>query len=244
MAISINDVYTTTLTLLNKEQRGYVTPAEFNQIAGVVQNEIFEGYFQKAAVPDDMDSDLANIGQQYKEKLQPFVTHVSLSYLNEPETYSPLEINDLYRVLDFYPRYEDVAIPIKADRVSSMEANSVNLSPLVAPTKHNPIVVYETEVPGLIVEANNYPGFRIYPYDVLSVDVHYIKTPSTPNWIGTSLNGQIVPFLDNVDYQNFDLHVSDYSEVVARVLLYFGISTRSDEILAVAGSKEQQNSAI
>ena len=31
MAININDVYKTTLLILNKEQRGYVPPAEFNK---------------------------------------------------------------------------------------------------------------------------------------------------------------------------------------------------------------------
>ena len=31
--------------ILNKEQRGYVTPAEFNSLATLVQDEIFESYF-------------------------------------------------------------------------------------------------------------------------------------------------------------------------------------------------------
>ena len=37
MAVSVNTVYTTVLYILNKEQRGYVTPAEFNSIADLVQ---------------------------------------------------------------------------------------------------------------------------------------------------------------------------------------------------------------
>ena len=46
MAISVDDVYKTVLFILNKEQRGYMPPAEFNRIATHVQREIFEGYFQ------------------------------------------------------------------------------------------------------------------------------------------------------------------------------------------------------
>ena len=33
MAINVNEVYKTALLILNKEQRGYVTPNEFNKIA-------------------------------------------------------------------------------------------------------------------------------------------------------------------------------------------------------------------
>ena len=33
MAINVNTVYKTVLLILNKEERGYVTPDEFNKIA-------------------------------------------------------------------------------------------------------------------------------------------------------------------------------------------------------------------
>ena len=45
MAVNVNTVYQTVLAILNKEQRGYMTPSEFNRIATQVQLEIFESYF-------------------------------------------------------------------------------------------------------------------------------------------------------------------------------------------------------
>ena len=45
MAINVNTVYQTVLSILNKEQRGYMTPDEFNKVATQVQLEIFENYF-------------------------------------------------------------------------------------------------------------------------------------------------------------------------------------------------------
>ncbi len=47
MAINVNTVYQTALLLLNKEQRGYLTPTEFNSIATQVQLDIFENYFEE-----------------------------------------------------------------------------------------------------------------------------------------------------------------------------------------------------
>ena len=46
MAINVNTVYQTVLSILNKEQRGYLTPDEFNKTATQVQLEIFENYFE------------------------------------------------------------------------------------------------------------------------------------------------------------------------------------------------------
>ena len=40
MAINVNTVYQTVLLILNKEQRGYITPNEFNKIATQVQLEM------------------------------------------------------------------------------------------------------------------------------------------------------------------------------------------------------------
>ena len=45
MAINVNTVYQTVLSILNKEQRGYLTPDEFNKTTTQVQLDIFEKYF-------------------------------------------------------------------------------------------------------------------------------------------------------------------------------------------------------
>ena len=45
MAISVDKVYKTVLSILNKESRGFITPDEFNKVANQVQLELFEKYF-------------------------------------------------------------------------------------------------------------------------------------------------------------------------------------------------------
>ena len=45
MAISVDTVYQRVLALANKEQRGYITPQEFNLLANQAQMSIFESYF-------------------------------------------------------------------------------------------------------------------------------------------------------------------------------------------------------
>ena len=45
MAISVDKVYKTVLTILNREQRGQLTPAQFNKLANQAQLEILEKTF-------------------------------------------------------------------------------------------------------------------------------------------------------------------------------------------------------
>ena len=45
MAVSIDKVHQKVLAFANKEQRGYITPQEFNLFADQAQMEIFEQYF-------------------------------------------------------------------------------------------------------------------------------------------------------------------------------------------------------
>ena len=45
MAVNIDTVYQRVLAIANKEQRGYITPQEFNLYANQAQMDIFEQYF-------------------------------------------------------------------------------------------------------------------------------------------------------------------------------------------------------
>jgi len=75
MAINVNTVYQTVLLILNKEQRGYMTPIEFNKTGAQAQLEIFEAYFdslnQQIRVPQT-DTDYANRISSLDSKLSIF----------------------------------------------------------------------------------------------------------------------------------------------------------------------------
>jgi hypothetical protein len=75
MAINVNTVYQTVLLILNKEQRGYMTPVEFNKIGTQTQLEIFETYFdslnQQLRVPQ-ANTDYADRVVNLDEKISIF----------------------------------------------------------------------------------------------------------------------------------------------------------------------------
>ena len=75
MAVNIDTVYKTVLLILNKENRGYMTPDEFNRTATQVQLDIFNNYFeglnQQLRVPDN-DSEYSDRQKNLQEKIAIF----------------------------------------------------------------------------------------------------------------------------------------------------------------------------
>jgi hypothetical protein len=97
MAINVNTVYQTVLLILNKEQRGYMTPVEFNKTGTQAQLEIFETYFdslnQQIRIPQT-DTDYADRVSNLDEKISIFkefgnATSISSSNVfNLPQQFS------------------------------------------------------------------------------------------------------------------------------------------------------------
>ena len=85
--VNVNTVYTTVLYILNKEQRGYITPSEFNSLAVQVQNEIFESYFpdgnqlnRQNQNNTQNDTEFFNMYKDIAYKLYPFEKEISFTY--------------------------------------------------------------------------------------------------------------------------------------------------------------------
>ena len=90
MAINVDKVYKTVLLIINKEQRGYLTPDEFNKIATQVQLEIFESYFETLNQQIRLPQNESEYGDRYKtvqEKLDIFKVLGSATYVASNPNY-------------------------------------------------------------------------------------------------------------------------------------------------------------
>ena len=85
MAINVDKVYKTVLLIINKEQRGYLTPDEFNKIATQVQLEVFETYFETLNQQMRVPQNESEYGDRYKtvqEKLDIFKVLGTATYVD------------------------------------------------------------------------------------------------------------------------------------------------------------------
>ena len=85
MAISVDTIYQRVLALANKEQRGYITPQEYNLLANHAQMAIFESYFydknQRNRIEDarSIEVDETDISELLDRKLAPFQSYEAVT---------------------------------------------------------------------------------------------------------------------------------------------------------------------
>ena len=93
--VRVDDVYQKVLALASKEQRGYITPQEFNLFADHAQMNIFEQYFydlsQRQRIPgnDQEYADLASAFKYHKYPEAPVSLVISTKPIldaSEPDT--------------------------------------------------------------------------------------------------------------------------------------------------------------
>jgi hypothetical protein len=176
--VNVNTVYKTVLYILNKEQRGYITPDEFNTLGTQVQREIFEAYFeelnQQLRIPQN-DSEYANRVANLEEKIDIFNTSNLCTYVN-PHFTLP---TDVHRIGSIKLDGSSVIPSIGIQKVNRAEYTLLNNSPLTKPTTSYPVYIGETTgapsaAPSQIV---------VHPSSITSnVRCNYIKAPVDPRW--------------------------------------------------------------
>ena len=184
MAINVDTVYKTVLLILNNEQRGYMTPDEFNKTATQVQRKIFERYFedlnqQVRIQQSDMEySDRIAITD---EKIAEFKTEKEISWTSNKFALP----TDLYRLGSI--TYEKAttfgssrSLPVEMQRVGRAEIYNIRRSPLTAPTVKNPIYIYENNTITFYPELATTPAQN--PVFLDKIKVQYLKKPSDVRW--------------------------------------------------------------
>jgi len=100
----IDLIYQIVKTILNKELRGNITPDEFNKIAKLVQDEIYEEYFGDLNLQQNKQNKgltnkgFANLAQITRQKIEVFHAQANLTY-NIGNTWFVLP-SDLYFLND------------------------------------------------------------------------------------------------------------------------------------------------
>jgi len=95
--VNVNAVYQTVLLILNQQQRGYITPDEFNKVGTQAQLSMFEGYAsdlnQQYRVPQN-DTEYANRIKNIEQKLQFFQRTIGIPYDGTVSGFPLLDFTD------------------------------------------------------------------------------------------------------------------------------------------------------
>jgi len=204
--VNIDTVYQRVLAFANKEQRGYITPQEFNLFANQAQLEVFEQYFydlNQAARVHGNDTIYADVDDMLEEKIQVFEV-TSATYVAA----------DIYRLHSV--RYNNTNCEI----LRKLDFNDVmSGGPLTAPSDTRPVA----NVSGGILRVIGSDNLTLIPDEI-----SYVKKPTKAVWDYFVLNDKALYSVNTS--VNFELHPSEESELVYKILKYAGLSMKRDDL--------------
>jgi hypothetical protein len=225
--ISIDTVYQRVLAIANKEQRGYITPQEFNLFANQAQSDIFEQYFydinQFARAPKN-STEYSNLEDITDDKLAPFKKKQ-----NAPVNLGP----GLFEIPDYIYKLGTVKYQEKyvVDEVQEDELIYIKNSPLTNPTRKRPVYIRFGH------NITTAEVIEIHPTSITSqVTYTYIKKPSKVNWGYAVIGGNAL--YDATTAVNFELHPSEEKKLVLKILALCGILLKEADLYSVATSDE------
>tara|TARA_Y100000401_G_scaffold116684_1_gene123089 strand:+ start:1080 stop:1841 length:762 start_codon:yes stop_codon:yes gene_type:complete len=245
--ISVDTVYQKVLAMANKEQRGYITPQEFNLFADKVQMEIFENYFhdlKTAYYKVKNENSYSDEISMLHEKLQFFkqegndntVTITSGTKVFNTDVVTP----PIYR-LDTLSCHEldesgDITNSREFTELNKKEITQALRNPLTTPTSDRPVFVREADI-----NSNQTTNrLRLYPTFTTNsnITISYWRRPTPPRWAFVVVGGQALFNAGNA--VNFELHPSEEEILVTRILAISGIAMTNME-LAQAATVDEGN---
>jgi hypothetical protein len=230
----INSVRNTVLSVLNKNNYGYISPNDFNLFAKQAQLDIFENYFYRynyqILKENSMQSGIgyADIKKQFEEVIDSFSKLVALTKTSG--TFAlPTDYYTIVRVI----HTNGVGRMVEVEKVPAARAQQLLMSNLTQPIDLFPAYVQLED------------KLTVYP-DTISTGVscYYVRYPKDPRWTYSMFQGEPLFNQSAIDYQDFELPLTDEPTLVAKILQFAGMSIREVEALNFATQQEQTEIVI
>ena len=175
----IDSVRQTVLSILNKNNYGYVSPSDFNLFAKQAQLEIFEGYFNELNKAINAENarmsgtDYANMTKGLNEDIDVFSVSKPLDFESGNRFFTPsiATTGDDYYLLNKVLVLNSEAEPVTHSRIT-MLANSN----LTAPSAQYPAYTIDNPAAGQVITL--YPTGTTYAQG--DVQCQYVRYPPRP----------------------------------------------------------------
>ena len=227
--VSVNTVYQTVLALANKEQRGYITPQEFNLHAEHAQMSIFSQYFydlnQFKRVPGN-NTVYSNPIDILEEKISIFKKGPSTLSTNGVQL-SALD-PDIYK-LSQVTLLKTSTYSCVAEEISYEEYHQTQNSPLLKATETRPIYYIKDNKVFYAPASNG------------TYQARWIRRPKKPNWTYIVVGEKALYNSTATDHQDFELHPSEQTDLVIKILQLSGVTIKDYNLVQVAAQEETKN---
>jgi hypothetical protein len=236
--MTIDEVYKLVQVFANKEQRGFISPSDFNLLAKQAETELYNTRLSiiKQKSPTRRSQGL------YAENLSPelarqdIATFLTRSELDSTESTVPYKGRSVRVTADYVEsmfihvdEHHDISNHIPVDIVEPKDVNQILRSSLVKPSIEYPIAL-------LGADGDTAKVFSVFPDTIKKVIVYHYRNTNTPKWSYVTVAGK--PVHDSSSSSEFRISSRCHGEIVVKILEYLGVSIREADVVQYAQASE------
>jgi len=236
--VNIDTVYQRVLALANKEQRGYITPLEYNLLANQAQLDLFEQYFYDRSVTargPGNNTVYSDVDTMLDEKIDVFKVETLVA--------NGLLPPDIYRL-------GTVSVPVGnpannvfaiAEEVTSKQFRVIQNTPLLKPTNERPVFIRtNTPAPGTVDAWGTDTSIGMALSTTGQVLVDYVRTPLKVEWGYDVIGEKALHNGSPNKTTHFEHHRSEETKLVMRVLELAGVIVQDPGLIQFADGESMK----
>ena len=247
MKARVSTVFHTLRDLLNKDQKGFVTPAIFNSLAGVAQLNIYNRLFddlkdahRNARANFDPGRD-KSLFKRMKEDLSHFVKRQSLVVNIDGVFDKPSDLSRIISIRTGEEISEDGEVTrVQVEMLYDEEKiDRILRSNLSSPSESFPISLISRDI-------------EVFPSTISDIEISYYNVPQsvyakdgslTPNSPSVSFFGGASGIVDPENSYNFELSRHYESELVVEIGQMMGVNLRDQIVMNYAAAEQAANNS-
>lgn len=212
--ITADEMYKIERLIINNNQNGNLTPEKFNLINNQAQFDYMEfllGDFRRYAMGRPIPPVAWGMTARIRQSLTPFI--------QPPTTLNVDPVTGLTPNPTDYEMWDAMYWGIYRKRVKFIQQERLDshINSTISPVSRNPVFL------------SIYEGFQVYPVDIGSTYLSYIRTPRPIVW-GYTLDGNGRPVYDPVTSSDPQWYRTDIIQIMVRALRMMGVNLQAAQV--------------
>lgn len=228
--MNINDVHNTILFILDKEQDGFVTHGEIDDMLDRAQLVLFNQYFNNPKVPASAQPQSYTQNQRVHDSLSAFKQRATFTTVDTPSGVYTLP-NDFMNLLSLYTT-------VYSNALARNVYTAVQILPedeLIMRLESQVIPVTTDDPIGIMNKENK---IQLFPETAQSGGVYYLRRPVKPVF-GYTQSGRTITYNSGTSTQ-LEWKTNDIMNIIVIALQYIGINLDADGVLQYADAKDKE----
>jgi len=239
--MTIDEVYRLVQTFSNKEQRGFISPKDFNLLAKQAELELYNKRLSIVMEKSQPKKAAGYYGESLsplvaEQDISPFLTLTELDGLSSnnsvPASGADGTSSSFGYIKSMYiseSNEYDINTNIPVEIVSADNLQQVLRSSLAKPSMEYPVAL-------LSGGSSGSKRISIFPDTITKIHIWHYTYTNNPKWNYVTIAGK--PVYDASSSVGFALSPNTHGEIVIKILEYLGVSIRETELVQYAQANE------